>query len=108
MSTRALFAATAVAVTTGSAQAQFVNGSFETGDFTGWVATDLANPFFPLQVAGAGVSPGFGFFLSAPTDGVFAALTGWRAASVTRAPSVHAAFCSSICAFSSAIYIAPS
>src|SRR5215468_8288954 len=54
-----------------------VNGGFETGDFSGWVTQDLANPFVPLQVGGAGLSPGFGFFLSAPTEGAFAALHGF-------------------------------
>jgi hypothetical protein len=61
----------------GQAHAQIVNGSFETGDFGGWVTVDLAVPFFPLMVGPAGVSPGFGFFSSAPTDGMFAALNGW-------------------------------
>jgi hypothetical protein len=53
------------------------NCSFETGDFTGWVTQDMAAPFFPLIVGGSGLSPGFGFFLSAPTDGAFAALHGF-------------------------------
>jgi hypothetical protein len=53
------------------------NGSFETGDFTNWVTKDIAAPFFPLNVVGPGVSPGFGFFLSAPTEGNFAAVHGF-------------------------------
>ncbi len=61
----------------GAAQAQIVNGSFETGDFSSWVTVDLNVPFFPMMVGPAGISPGFGFFLSNPTDGVFAALHGW-------------------------------
>ncbi|MCZ6493692.1 MAG: hypothetical protein O6933_06390 [Planctomycetota bacterium] len=61
----------------GAAQAQIVNGSFETSDFSGWVTVDLNVPFFPMMVGPAGISPGFGFFLSNPTDGVFAALHGW-------------------------------
>lgn len=56
---------------------EIVNGSFETGDFTGWVTQDLAIPFVPLQVGGAGLSPGFGFFRTAPTDGMFVALHGF-------------------------------
>ena len=44
---------------------------------SGWVTQDLSIPFFALTVDGAGVSPGFGFFLSDPTQGVFAALTGF-------------------------------
>jgi len=54
-----------------------INGSFETGDFPDWVTQDLSNPFVQLQVGGAGLSPGFGFFFSAPTDGDFAALHGF-------------------------------
>jgi hypothetical protein len=55
----------------------FTNGSFENGDFGGWVTQDMNNPFFPLQVGGAGITPGFGFFTSDPTDGSFAALHGF-------------------------------
>jgi len=55
----------------------FVNGGFETGFFTGWVTQDLAAPFFPLQVGGAGITPGFGFFTSDPPEGLFAALHGF-------------------------------
>jgi len=55
----------------------FTNGSFESGDFTGWVTQDMISPFFPLQVGGAGITPGFGFFTSNPTDGSFAALHGF-------------------------------
>ena len=57
--------------------AQFANGGFETGSFASWVTQDLGSPFFPLQVAGAGQTPGFGFFTSAPTDGQWAALNGF-------------------------------
>jgi hypothetical protein len=53
------------------------NASFETGDFTDWTAQEIAGPFFPLSVGGAGISPGFGFFVSAPTDGSFAVLHGF-------------------------------
>jgi len=55
----------------------FDNGGFETGDFTGWVTQDLSSPFLPLQVGGAGISPGFGFFISDPPEGSFAALHGF-------------------------------
>ena len=58
--------------------AVFTNGSFESGDFSGWVTQDMTLPFFPLQVGGAGITPaGFGFFTSNPTDGSFAALHGF-------------------------------
>ncbi len=53
------------------------NPSFETGDFSGWNAVDHSAPFFPLAVDGPGLSPGFGFFSSDPTDGGLAALTGF-------------------------------
>ena len=53
------------------------NGSFETGDFAGWIAKDMAAPFFPGQVVGSGVSTGPGFFVSEPTDGEFAAVSGF-------------------------------
>lgn len=53
-----------------------VNCGFETGDFTGWVTQDVTGPFLPLTVAGPG-SPGFGFFTSAPTEGVVSALHGF-------------------------------
>ena len=55
----------------------FVNCSFETGSFASWVTTDLTTPFLALDVGAAGVSPGFGFFTSAPTQGSFAALHGF-------------------------------
>ncbi len=51
------------------------NGSFESGDFSGWTTQALPGPFFPLHVGGANESNGpFGLFRSAPTDGEFAAL----------------------------------
>jgi hypothetical protein len=60
----------------GQAKAGFVNGSFETGDFTGWITRDI-NPFISLAVGGAGISAGFGFFSTSPTDGQYVALTGF-------------------------------
>lgn len=54
-----------------------VNCGFETGDFSGWVTTDLTAPFFPLTVAAAGINPWFGFFFSQPTEGSWAALHGF-------------------------------
>src|SRR5437870_13158897 len=38
----------------------FRNCGFESGDFSGWITQDLTQPFFPLTVGGAGISPGFG------------------------------------------------
>lgn len=57
-----------------------VNCGFETGDFTGWVATDMADPFFPLLVAAGGLSPGFGLFTSAPAEGTLAMVNGFDGA----------------------------
>ena len=54
-----------------------VNGSFETGNLQGWVVEDIAQPFIPLQVGPGGLSPGFGLFTSAPTDGTLAVLHGF-------------------------------
>lgn len=63
---------------TGQVQATVItNGSFETGDFTGWTVKDLTPPFYPIRVEGAGGTPGFGLFNSAPTDGNFAATHGF-------------------------------
>ncbi|MHC4838357.1 MAG: hypothetical protein ACYTF3_09280 [Planctomycetota bacterium] len=59
------------------ADAQIVNGSFETGDFTGWTVTDLPSPFWPMSVATAGFSPWGGFFLTTPTDGIFVMENGF-------------------------------
>ncbi len=53
------------------------NCSFETGDFTGWGTQDLDFPFFPLGVGPGGIDVGFGFFISAPTQGTSAALHGF-------------------------------
>ncbi len=53
------------------------NCGFETGNFAGWITKEINGPFFPLQVAGAGISPGFGFFSSQPTEGSWAVLHGF-------------------------------
>ena len=55
-----------------------MNGSFETGDFTGWITQDIY-PFIPLAVGAAGISTagGFGFFSTSPTDGQYVAFTGF-------------------------------
>ena len=52
-----------------------VNCSFETGSLAGWVAQDIADPTFPLQVGGPGIDLGYGAFVSDPTHGDYAALT---------------------------------
>jgi hypothetical protein len=53
------------------------NCGFETGDFTGWVATDLSSPFYPLSVSTGGVSLWSGFFATAPTEGAVSAINGF-------------------------------
>ncbi len=53
------------------------NCGFETGDLTGWTVTDLTTPFFPVQVVTGGADIGFGFFVTAPTEGSFAAVNGF-------------------------------
>ena len=53
------------------------NCSFETGDFTSWATQDISGPFIPMLVGVGGLDPGFGFFVSSPTEGTFAALHGF-------------------------------
>lgn len=53
------------------------NCGFETGSFAPWMDTDLGEPFYPLEVNTGGVDVGFGFFVSAPTQGSFATLNGF-------------------------------
>ena len=59
-----------------TAENLLVNCGFESGDFTSWVTQDLSDPFLPLTVSGP-ASPGFGFFTSAPSEGVVSALHGF-------------------------------
>jgi len=54
-----------------------INGSFETGDFSGWTPVDLGEPFFAIDVVPDGVQAEQFFFLSQPTDGAFVALHGF-------------------------------
>ncbi len=54
-----------------------LNLGFELGDFTAWVPQDIGTAFYPLSVAQAGETPGFGFFSSLPTEGLYSALHGW-------------------------------
>lgn len=53
-----------------------VNCSFE-GGMTGWTVEDLDAPFLPLASYPGGGSVGFGFFLTAPTQGADSAVTGF-------------------------------
>src|SRR5262245_41986562 len=62
----------------GSAKAGIVNGSFETGNFSGWITADLVTPFFPLSVQPAAGANTFGWpWSSSPTDGTFTAFHGF-------------------------------
>ncbi|PHS64914.1 MAG: subtilisin, partial [Flavobacterium sp.] len=55
------------------------NGSFESGDFTGWTVVDFTTPFVPYFVGP--ISNGAGFFSDAlPTDGGFLAGNGFDGA----------------------------
>ncbi len=69
-----------------------VNCSFETGDFTGWGVEDLSVPFLPLGVFPGGGSVGFGFFLSAPTQGTLSAVTGFDGDGASGATSTISLF----------------
>jgi hypothetical protein len=60
----------------GSADAQIVNGSFETGDFTGWIVEDLAVPYYPMSVKAEGTFATM-FVKLEPTDGEFAMVNGF-------------------------------
>jgi hypothetical protein len=58
----------------------FANCGFETGDLSSWTLNDNSNPFIAGQILGAGQDPGFGFFVSAPTEGASAFYTGFDGA----------------------------
>jgi hypothetical protein len=53
------------------------NGSFETGDFSGWITQDLASPHRALTVRTAGYLSGYGFFTTTPTAGSYTATHGF-------------------------------
>ena len=57
------------------------NCGFETGTFDSWVTKDAAAPFFALVVDPGGTDIGFGFFVSAPSEGSWTALHGFDAGS---------------------------
>ena len=54
-----------------------VNGSFESGDFTGWTVNTPVNPLEPWTVSGAGAGSGFGLATTQPQDGSFVAWNGF-------------------------------
>ena len=49
------------------------NGSFETGDFTGWTKNTISTPTIDWTVSVAGTGAGFGFAPLEPQDGQFVA-----------------------------------
>ena len=56
----------------------FTNGSFESGDFSGWMTEEISDPFIWLQVSTAGYDPGNGLFTSQPVDGEYSMIHGWE------------------------------
>jgi subtilisin family serine protease len=54
-----------------------VNGSFETGNFTGWNVSATGPVFRPWQVTGPGMGGGFGMAPTLPQDGDFVAWNGF-------------------------------
>ena len=60
-----------------TAPAQVVNGSFESGDFSGWSTQDLGAPYYALDVVSAGFTHGWFGPLATPTDGRYQAHTGF-------------------------------
>jgi len=69
-----------IAASASSSANLIVNGSFETGNFSGWTTTMTGSPFIPWQVSGAGTGAGFGMQLTAPQDGVLEAWNGFDGA----------------------------
>ncbi len=65
----------ALGLAAGVASAQFENGSFESG-FNGWIAQDMATPYYPLNVGGAGIGAA-GTFVTQPTHGSLVAYNGF-------------------------------
>ncbi|MCK5038157.1 MAG: hypothetical protein KAS16_03565 [Thermoplasmata archaeon] len=66
----------------GGVETPLLNPSFETGDSTNWIATDVAGPYVPMFVGGAGNQcPDIATaFLTAPTDGIFSLQHGFDGA----------------------------
>jgi extracellular elastinolytic metalloproteinase len=53
------------------------NGSFETGDFTGWTTVTTGAPFIDWTVSGAGNGTGFDMAPTSPQDGSLVAWNGF-------------------------------
>lgn len=54
-----------------------VNGSFETGSFSGWTVTTTGTPFLPWLVSPAGAGAGFGMQPTMPQSGMLDAWNGF-------------------------------
>ncbi|PQB04792.1 hypothetical protein BST85_07695 [Aureitalea marina] len=68
---------TAPIITCGPQDQELIgNGSFETGDFSGWTVIELTSPFVPWGVF-TSFTPGFGIPEAFPTDGGFLAGNGF-------------------------------
>ncbi|MDP3313298.1 hypothetical protein [Lutibacter sp.] len=56
---------------------QIYNGSFESGDFSGWNVDVDSEPFYPWVVTGYENGVGFGFEETQPQDGNYVAMNGF-------------------------------
>jgi hypothetical protein len=64
----------------GASQAQIVNGSFEAGNFDGWIMEQTLNPHVPMAVVPGGVDhPWLPMLVTEPTDGQYLARNGFDA-----------------------------
>ncbi len=57
-----------------------VNGSFETGSFSGWTASTTGTPFLPWLISPSGAGAGFSLVPTAPQDGLLDAWNGFDGA----------------------------
>ena len=73
---RTIFASLILLLSCTHARAAVVNGSFESGDFTGWTTVTTGSPFVDWSVNGAGAGSGF-FAPTSPQAGSFDAWNGF-------------------------------
>ncbi|MEM9840560.1 MAG: hypothetical protein AAF830_15585 [Pseudomonadota bacterium] len=71
-----LFATVAMGIASAQAAELVVNGSFETGDFSGWTTSVANNSNGSLVVTNGPTAPDSGAPLPGATDGAFQAVTG--------------------------------
>ena len=60
-----------------AASCELVNGSFETGDFSGWNVLTTGSPFRPWGVFTENNGGGFGMAQTDPQDGIYVAANGF-------------------------------